>query len=356
MDTIRRICAVLVGLLLIFSSALKLIDPVGTSLIVEGYLKFLHMTWLNGFSIHIGYLLSLVEAIVGVGLVTGVWRKFFAVAAMSLIGFFTVISIVILIANPDMDCGCFSQAIHLTHAETFWKNIALCALCAVAFIPLKSLRQRKRSRKAAFFACSALLYALTLHGAIFHTPLLDFSPYRLSYTIVTEEKADPEEGYPSMTLFRENFDVPNWDDEYCPDIILHGKTAVISVLHDDPWLYYKCGDASLVETLYNRLAAAGFTPVILSNGCEQYRGAGAWEVAYADPSDLVSLNRSRVGVTLLSDGFIYRKFNGVLCPGLDELSSIAKEDPEEYYIESSSRQSLVFQGFVLVFAALLIFL
>ena len=44
---LRRLCSVLLGLVFFIAGMLKLMDPVGTGLIVDGYLEFLHFEWLS---------------------------------------------------------------------------------------------------------------------------------------------------------------------------------------------------------------------------------------------------------------------------------------------------------------------
>ena len=132
---LRRLAAFLIGLVFLASGLLKLLDPVGTGLIVSEYLKFFHLGFLQGAAKPLGMALSLVEAVTGAALVAGVYRKLMAVVASVLILFFTVITFILWIANPEMDCGCFGEAVHLTHAETLLKNLVLAALALLAFHP-----------------------------------------------------------------------------------------------------------------------------------------------------------------------------------------------------------------------------
>ena len=141
---IRRFCAILIGLVFLASGLLKLLDPVGTGLIVSEYLKFFRMNFLQGAAKGLGMVLSIVEAGTGAALVSGVFRKATAIITSALILFFTIITLILWIANPVMDCGCFGEAIHLTHGETLLKNVALIALALVAFIPFQTGRESTR--------------------------------------------------------------------------------------------------------------------------------------------------------------------------------------------------------------------
>ena len=75
MRTIRRFSAVLIGIVFFVSGMLKLMDPVGTSLIVEEYLKFFRLGFLHFADYALGACLALAETILGAALVTGVWKK-----------------------------------------------------------------------------------------------------------------------------------------------------------------------------------------------------------------------------------------------------------------------------------------
>ena len=122
----RRLCAWIVGIVFTVSGALKLMDPTGAGLVMEEYFKFLHLGFLSPISMSAGIAFALAEAVTGVALITGVWRKLTAAISSLLMAFFTILTILLVIFNPEMDCGCFGEAIHLTHLQTFLKNIVLC--------------------------------------------------------------------------------------------------------------------------------------------------------------------------------------------------------------------------------------
>ena len=134
---VRRFAALLVGIVFLVSGLLKLIDPVGTQLIVQEYAKFFRLPFLMPAAKVLGTLLGLLESLLGIALFTGVLRKHTARCTFILLSFFTLITLVLWILNPSMDCGCFGQAFHLTHAQSFWKNVILLGLSFVAFTRLK---------------------------------------------------------------------------------------------------------------------------------------------------------------------------------------------------------------------------
>ena len=174
---LRRFCAVVIGLVFLASGLLKLLDPVGTGLIVSEYFKFFHLGFLQGTAKALGMVLSLVEATTGAALISGVFRKTTAVVTSVLVVFFTIVTLILWIANPEMDCGCFGEAIHLTHGQTLLKNVVLLALAAAAFIPFQNFGVPRKGKYVAFFlAVPSLVFAL-VHNAR-HLPMIDFTAER----------------------------------------------------------------------------------------------------------------------------------------------------------------------------------
>ena len=108
-------------------------------------------------------------------LMTGVWRKVAAIAAFALQGFFTILTIVLVVFNPEMDCGCFGNVAHLSHIQSLAKNIVLCLLLVGAFVPLRELGVPMIKKYVSF---SIVTLSLILFTAAFSFSIipLDFLP------------------------------------------------------------------------------------------------------------------------------------------------------------------------------------
>ena len=87
---------------------LKLIDPVGAGLVMKEYFDFLHIGFMGFAAKPLGIMFAAAEVVIGTGLITGIWRRQVAIAAMILQGGFTVLTLFLVIFNPQMDCGCFA--------------------------------------------------------------------------------------------------------------------------------------------------------------------------------------------------------------------------------------------------------
>lgn len=155
-----RMCRIALGCVFLVAGLLKLMDPVGTALIVESYFRFLGLGQIAGVidgALSAGDLLSvagvpagppavgivarvfgtglaLLESVCGVAVLAFGNRKSLKWLSGIMLLVFTGLTLAILILNPAMDCGCFGQAVHLTHAGSFIKNVVLCALWAGGFL------------------------------------------------------------------------------------------------------------------------------------------------------------------------------------------------------------------------------
>lgn len=176
-NRMRRFCRFLLGLVFTVSGLLKLLDPVGTGLIMESYYEFFHLGFMDFSAWIAGLSLALVETFAGICLVSGVWRRVTAYVTSVMLVFFTVVTLVLVIFNPDMDCGCFGEAIHLTHSQTFVKNLVLCVLALVAFLPYRHFGYPKK-RKYVAFALAAVAVAVFAVRSVMFIPLVDFTAFR----------------------------------------------------------------------------------------------------------------------------------------------------------------------------------
>ena len=384
--TLIRLASILVGLILFVSGTLKLADPVGTGLIVDSYWEFFGLGFLSGISKAFGFALALFEATLGATLLTGVFRRFSAWATTILIGFFTIITLILWIFNPEMDCGCFGQAIHLSHGQSLLKNIVLLALSAGVVLPFKGgFLLKKRRRYPAF----GLLEAGILAGAIFSLisiPTVDFTPFKpgveLAAGLHNESGRNghertyiyekdglqqqfslselPDSSWTYVGVGEETGEVPTDDDRYVilpistPDgegyesIAATGDVMVFSV--------YKPGKG---ERFWNKLKVrmeaareAGFTPLLLVAGEAPASFAG--EAYLSDYRTLVSLNRDNGGATWFHDGMLVEKWSRTFFPETDELKQMLSEDCVKQMMEEDTSGRIRLEGFYLYAIAVLL--
>lgn len=335
MKVIRRFCAVLAGFVFYISGLLKLMDPVGTSLIVGEYLRFLHIGFLGFGSKAIGIALSLVETGLGAALLTGVFRKTTALMTGIMVAFFTVITLILWIFNPTMDCGCFGEAVHLTHLQSLLKNLVLCVLCAVAFLPPSKLGEPRKPKYVGFFIAEASTIAFCIFSLV-SLPLKDYTPMASGAELGIQGEYGLED-LPTLSFF-------NRDGEYCDSLAVDSDVMVISLYNPSS---FKKWDR--VSEFCKEASAQGFRPLILANDNTPL------DSYFADRRSLMTLNRSNGGVTYISDGHIVAKWPASSRPGPEKLKEIADEDPDQTLADTLARNKLRFQGYLLyVFAVMLL--
>lgn len=331
----RRFPAVLIGLVFLLSSSLKMVDPVGTSLIVESYLKFLHIRFLDPLSIYLGVGLSLAEAYVGIGLVTGVKRRFFAISTLVMLTFFTIVSILLVVFNPTMDCGCFGEAIHLTHTQTLVKNLVMLAVALVIFLPLYHLGFSSHHRWAAFISASLLMTVFAVYPLLFE-PVADFTRFDSSNTIV-------EGDLPVSDVYGDD----------CQEVLTDGNVMVISIYDPETLSDEQIKDLAVyAQDAFN----AGFDNVVCLTPYAEFCLPGLDMSYMADYKDLLTLNRSNGGAVFLSNGYIYSKHRVDDRRSRQELSEYLDMRPEQIYAEDATIKSIGLQLFTALTLVCLLFL
>ncbi|MBP5337669.1 MAG: hypothetical protein J6Y63_09235 [Bacteroidales bacterium] len=352
MRVIRRISAVLIGFVFFLAGVLKLMDPTGARLIVEEYLKFLHITFLMGFSGVIASGMALLETLLGAAQITGVWRKVVALVTGVLQLFFTILTILLYVKNPHMDCGCFGEFIHLTHFQSMVKNFILLALWALAFIPLKKLEFTRKVKYVSFPIAAVSVCLFLLYSSI-NIPLVDFTPFKPGAELMLPEDIDDPNDDRTPTL-----SISDATGEYVDEKLVEGDLIVISVFDIEK---LKPAQWERVGQLVQDATAAGFTPMILAAATPammEERGTAPEVLAatfYADRKKLLTLNRANGGAAYLQDGMIVKKWHVRKLPDRETLTAYASEDVTESLLSENNRDRVKLQAFLLyVFAVMLL--
>lgn len=401
----RRFCAFLVGVVFFLSGVLKLMDPAGTGLIMEEYFKFFHLGFLTFAAKVSGVVFAFIETMSGVALITGVWRRFTACVVSVFMGFFTLLTLLLLIFNPAMDCGCFGEAVHLTHAQSFLKNVVIDVLIFAAFWPFKSFGRNKRRKYVAFSLVSVAVVALMLYSLLY-IPLIDFTDFRPGVRLAAADvrrHGGGDDIYEAVFIYekngvKESFTLDNlpdstWtyvstettnrsasDDELMPalsfsdsageyhdELAVHGNVMIVSIfrpddVNADKWIR----TAAFVNDALNN----GFTPFVLVSGTPESVRASFSEAGldgnissilspvmyYADYKTLISLNRSNGGVTYFNRGYLVKKWSYSSMPDNADLAELASGDVTETFLVSDTAGSLTFQGFLLYSFAVMLLL
>ena len=327
----KKWCSIAVGLLYVVSGLLKVMDPVGTGLIVEAYFRFMHLSESALVAKSLGVFLGALETIVGFAAVFCVWSRITKWFMMGMQITFTLVSLALVIWNPQMHCGCFGEAIHLTHWQTFIKNIVLMGMLWFAYFPLWEAVKTKMWQYIAFASSVALMAGFAVYSW-YYIPVIDFTDYKKGTEIVSqseywnlsEEERETRAALPMLGA----------DNKPNPDLT-KGNWAVISLydLPEDNVLFW-----TTFMVNFRILKMQGYEVVVLTSApesqmnekiqmfaelpflCSEETLEEMREALYiTSRTTAISLNRNNGGVTFLTDGVITRK-------------RVAKDYPEISYV------------------------
>lgn len=392
----RRFLAFVFGFVYLFSGFTKLLDPVGATLVMESYFDFLHIGFLDFAAKPAAILFALAEACLGAALINGVWRKVAAISAFVLQGIFTLLTVALVIFNPNMDCGCFGEVAHLSHSASLWKNIILCLILVGAFIPFREFGKPARRKYVSFAIVSVSLVAFTIWSAL-HIPLIDYTSFAPGVSLRAADNSgfNDEDVYESVFVYEKNgrqktFTLDNIPDstwtfvetntvrkddatdssvvlsiydsagEYKDEIAARGRVLIVSIYEPQKAKWDR------IDSFVSDAFRAGFKPLVLVFGTSE-QVAGELSVLspeqqlslreriyYSDFKTLITMNRSNGGVTYFSDGYLITKWCSRHIPDMDSLVEVYADDETEVLAARSSRSRLIFQGFRLFVLAVLL--
>ena len=353
MRFLRGLCRVLFALTFIVSGILKLLDPVGTGLVMKEYLDFMNLDFLMNAAIPLGMALSTLEFTIGICVLSGLRIRIMAWVALVLMAVFTSLTFYLMLYNPISDCGCFGEAIHLTNTQTFVKNVILLVLAFLIFLG------RKRATRLApawlewlFVGIFALLALSVSVRALATIPQVDFTAYRVGNSL-DELAQENQARYETTVLYTKDG---------------HTKEFTLDNLPDDSWTYLDSktvqvgGSTKMAQVDFTLeqmqgpvLAVTVYSPEALTrenlDRIDQFRKAALLqghevimygptdEYVTADRKSLMTLNRSNGGAVYFNDGTIVAKWANVELPDAD-LSAVLEEDPDVVILRHRIREQL----------------
>ena len=147
------------------SGFVKAVDPVGFMYKIKEYSGVLGVVDLPDFwMLFLALLLSGVEFIAGLFLLTGIYRKVVALLSLVLLLLYTPLTFYIALENPVPDCGCFGDAFQLTNWETFAKNLLLLFFAAVVCVKNRLYKRRVSGKNRWMVVLFAFSYLFLLEA------------------------------------------------------------------------------------------------------------------------------------------------------------------------------------------------
>ena len=351
------------GVTFIVSGVLKLIDPVGTGLQISEYFTAFYLNFLKPASVFSGVLLSILELVVGMAVLARIRIVIFSTVSLCLTCFFTIVTFILFKFNPIQDCGCFGEAIRLTNAQTFVKNLILLTCIVPVFI------MRKRYARTAdslaewiYLSIHVLLASILVIFVLNNGPVMEFGDFRVG-TYIPEKMESAWSGESSdIYIYAKNgetreftlseipdstwtflemipsvaseeqsasfdFAVSDLSGEYVTDSLLyHPGPLVLFPVYDRQALEQEEWDAIIREAV--SLEKDGISGRVLVTDIEECPDSLAGLFGTADYKTLISLSRINGGVVMLHSGSVLKKgCREKLNP--EEIKSILRCDVDE---------------------------
>ncbi len=351
----------LLGLVFIFSGAVKAIDPLGTVYKIEDYLKAFggFFTELLPMAEVAAWSLIIVELLLGVCMVLNVRTQWTSWVALLFYLVMTPLTLYIALTNPVSDCGCFGDAVVLTNWQTFGKNVVLIVLAIILVACRKYVRQLWSNwMEMVWAACTIVAAVAFMAWTRNHLPIKDFRPYQVGNHLPTlmeyPEDAEPDvyaysfvyekdgveqtftlENYPKgdstwtfvrsdSRLIKKGYEPPIHDFEIINaegedltwDILESEKPVTLVVMYDLKKADKK--QMAKVETLASNLSTFASLPnfyILTGSGTEDIINfclefpVLSECICTCDPVTLKTIVRANPGVVVVQNGTVIDKYN-----------------------------------------------
>ncbi len=351
----------LLGLVFIFSGAVKAIDPLGTVYKIEDYLKAFggFFTELLPMAEVAAWSLIIVELLLGVCMVLNVRTQWTSWVALLFYLVMTPLTLYIALTNPVSDCGCFGDAVVLTNWQTFGKNVVLIVLAIILVACRKYVRQLWSNwMEMVWAACTIVAAVAFMAWTRNHLPIKDFRPYQVGNHLPTlmeyPEDAEPDvyaysfvyekdgveqtftlENYPKgdstwtfvrsdSRLIKKGYEPPIHDFEIINaegedltwDILESEEPVTLVVMYDLKKADKK--QMAKVETLASNLSTFASLPnfyILTGSGTEDIINfclefpALSDCICTCDPVTLKTIVRANPGVVVVQNGTVIDKYN-----------------------------------------------
>ena len=210
MKLLVNICRAIVGILFIFSGLVKANDPLGLSYKMQEFFEVWAQTpglkntmdWLHNYALPFSILMITLEIVVGVGILLGLWKKFFSLLLLVLIIFFSFLTGYAVLSGKIATCGCFGDCIPLTAMQSFIKDLILLLLILIIFFGTKYIKPVLTPAANFFIIIISVLIVLGFQWFVMrHLPVVDCLPFKKGNNLVELRKI-PANAIPDKKDFK----------------------------------------------------------------------------------------------------------------------------------------------------------
>ena len=185
------------GVLFIFSGLVKVNDPLGLSYKMQEFFEVWAqnpglkntMDWLHNYALPFSIIMITLEMVVGVGLLLGIWKKFFSLLLLLLIIFFSFLTGYAVLSGKIATCGCFGDCIPLTAMQSFIKDLILLLLILIIFFGSKYIIPVLTPAVNFIILIFSVLIVLGFQWFVMrHMPVVDCLPFKKGNNLVELRK------------------------------------------------------------------------------------------------------------------------------------------------------------------------
>lgn len=204
---------IFVGLVFIFSSFVKGVDPLGTAYQMDDYFTAFSVNWASSFSLFLSIALSTFEFLIGISLLVKLEFKKTSWAVLGMMCFFALLTFYNALTNTVTDCACFGDAIKLSNWATFYKNLVLLVFVFILFKYRNSVKIKLSTSLQRIIISAVIIgFASFSFYQYKHLPFIDFRQWKIGTDITPSE-----EGSDSYYLTYRNIKTGETQEYLSPD-------------------------------------------------------------------------------------------------------------------------------------------
>lgn len=364
---LKTIARIIIGIVFLFSGFVKAVDPVGGAIKISEYLEVVGLHNTDTLSLVFAILLSTLEFILGFQLLYGFKVKKAALPTMVFMLLFTLITFYnVAIEELVTDCGCFGDALKMSNAQTFFKNIILLPISVFIFYKRNEYQSTLNDTKQyiGVFLGLAFILGISIYSLI-HLPILDFRPYNVGQNIpeaMSIPEGAPQSEYETTFILekdgkRQEFDMNNYPYDDTTWVFIDQKSVLIKegyqpaiqsfiletadgynmsdeLLENDQPVFlviapktHKASEKNIeaLKAIHNMCMESDYPfYVVTASLSDEYfefdaKHSAAFEYLSADETMLKTIIRSNPGLIILNKGTIIAKYSHSDLPNAKDL-------------------------------------
>ena len=327
-NAVHFCCRMVLAGTFLFSGFIKVADPMGMTHKLYAYAVALGIPFADSSLLLevAAAAVGCLEFVLGIYLLLGVRRRLAIHLGFWMMVGFTAITLWSYLTSPVPDCGCFGDALRLTHRQTLGKNVVLLACAAYLLWCPCQIRRLISVRNAWVVSLYAWVYAIVLAiYSLHYLPVIDFTPYKIGADIraALAGQAGSEGDADRLANFYLE-DTATGDDLSLQLVADTGYTFLLAV-PDAQSADDGCSDR--INDIYDACRDEGYAFYMATASQPEAviewrdRTGAAYPVLAAEDTELKAMVRSNPGLLLLHDGKVRAKWSNNELPEPDRLGT-----------------------------------